>query len=527
MFEGSDPDELVCVIENSHRTESMAMARKLAAMAWLLVHRIAEAEEADPDPGYAMVTGFARTTAEVSAAMNLSPMGASHLVACAESLDSRLPKVAALLADGRTDWRTVQLIVTRTELVKFDLIGKLDESLADRIERWHCWSRRRIINAVDAAVQAIDPDAARERRVHADTERHITIANRADGMAELRGTLPVTAAAAVDARLSELAAGVCAKDPRTPVQRRADAMTALTESRALACQCGHPDCPVRAEDEVAPAGGVRTVINVIASQDTVTGDSEQPGYLAGYGVIDADQVRALAETAAMRIIDGPQITPEQALRYQPTVALERWIRCRDLTCRFPGCDRPASFCDLDHTIPFNHLDPQSGGLTVPWNLACLCRLHHRLKTFHAGWRDEQLPDGTIIWTSPTGRVYRTVPGGPELFPQMRAPACTEPAPRRRNHSRERAARIARARKKIREQRPVNAAQRRVNRARRQEISDRKWRNNMRDLLLLFKGKPSTSPWCTWVNDPYEPEELPPDWEPPPQPPPTPDDEPPF
>jgi hypothetical protein len=26
-----------------------------------------------------------------------------------------------------------------------------------------------------------------------------------------------------------------------------------------------------------------------------------------------------------------------------------------------------------------------------------------------GWRDQQLPDGTVIWTSPTGQAYRTTP----------------------------------------------------------------------------------------------------------------------
>ena len=55
-------------------------------------------------------------------------------------------------------------------------------------------------------------------------------------------------------------------------------------------------------------------------------------------------------------------------------------------------------------------------------MACYCREHHRLKTFHGGlggWRDEQLPDGTIVWTSPTGRVYKTTPDGYDLFPQLR------------------------------------------------------------------------------------------------------------
>ena len=537
MFEDATPDALITEIEASQQQESALLAHRLAAIAALLSQRITEAEEADPDPGYAMITGFARTTAEVSAAMNMSPMGANHVVAHAEALDTRLPKVAALLADGTTDWRTVQLIITRTELVSDDLIAQLDQSLADRIGRWQCWSRRRIINAVDAAVRAIDPDAAKERRVRADDDRHISVTPLPDGMAlgpraswGVRGSLNATAGAAFDTRLSEMATSVCAKDSRTIAQRRADALPALLEGRALTCDCGQPDCPTRSTDTEQVPGEVRTVINVIASEDTVTGDSDQPGYLEGYGVIDAEQVRQLAETAALRLVECPTVSPAEALRYQPSAALERWIRCRDVTCRFPGCDRPAGICDIDHTIAFNHANPAAGGLTVPWNLACYCREHHRLKTFHGGlggWRDKQLPDGTIIWTSPTGRTYRTTPGGSELFPQMR-PACGTPKPRKRSRSREKALRIARARSKIRDQRPVNAETRRINRARKQEIADRKWRNHMRKMLILFKGtEPSTSPWCTWVNDPLEPEELPPDWKPPPAPPHQLDDEPPF
>jgi hypothetical protein len=49
---------------------------------------------------------------------------------------------------------------------------------------------------------------------------------------------------------------------------------------------------------------------------------------------------------------------------------------------------------------------------------------------------------------------------------------------------------------------------------------------MRKMLFLLKGRPSTSMYCAWINDPMEPEELPPDWRPPPEPPPPPDD-PPF
>src|SRR5262245_37942268 len=97
MFEDSDPGGLLAEVEATHRQESVVMARQLAAIGALLGLRVSEAEETDPDPGWALITGFARTTAEVSAALNMSPMGSSQLVGQAEDLAERLPRIAALL----------------------------------------------------------------------------------------------------------------------------------------------------------------------------------------------------------------------------------------------------------------------------------------------------------------------------------------------------------------------------------------------------------------------------------------------
>jgi len=529
MFEGTSPDALVGEIEDCWRGESKLIARRMAAVADLLWHRTGEAEHADSDdPGYALITGFARTSAEVSAAMNMSPMAASQIVAQAEALDTRLPQVAQLLADGTVDWPTVKLIITRTDLVDGALMAQLDQSMAERILKWQCWSRRRVINAVDAAVRAIDPEAAKERRVTADNARNVSITAEPNGMARLHGALPAPAASIVDKRLTELATSVCSGDTRTIAQRRADALVALSEGQPLACNCDQADCPARVTDTPSSA---RFVINVIATQDTVEGRSEQPGYLEGYGVIDADQIRQLAESATLRLLTEPEVTDAEAMRYQPSAALERWIRCRDLTCAFPGCDRPAWTADIDHTVPFNHARPSAGGLTIPGNNKCYCRQHHRVKTFHGGlegWQEQQLPDGAVVLTSPTGRTYRSSPAGADLFPQLR-PACAEPIPRKRNRQKDKAARTSLARRKLNALRTVNTEQRRINRARSQEIDRRQWRNNMRKTLLVLKGgRPSTSPWCRWVNDPPEDEHIPADWEPPPPPPPIPgDDKPPF
>ena len=86
---------------------------------------------------------------------------------------------------------------------------------------------------------------------------------------------------------------------------------------------------------------------------------------------------------------------------------------RDLFCRFPGCDVPADRCDIDHARPWPL------GPTHASNLNCKCRKHHLMKTFWTGiggWKDIQLPDGSLIWTSPSGRTYTTKPGSRIFFP---------------------------------------------------------------------------------------------------------------
>lgn len=145
----------------------MLIARRMAAVATLLRLRRREAAAArDAEQhDYAEIDGFHQAAAEVAAVLNMSAMAAGYLVSDADALDSRLPRVAELLAQGRPDWRTLQLIIRRTELVvDAALMATLDTSLAAEIGGWRSWSRRRILHAVDATVAKVDPDAVRENR---------------------------------------------------------------------------------------------------------------------------------------------------------------------------------------------------------------------------------------------------------------------------------------------------------------------------------------------------------------------------
>ena len=63
---------------------------------------------------------------------------------------------------------------------------------------------------------------------------------------------------------------------------------------------------------------------------------------------------------------------------------------------------------------------------MPSNLKCLCRNHHLLKTFWTacGWRDHQLPDGTVMLDLTAGHTYTTYPGSAQLFPTLCQPTAT-------------------------------------------------------------------------------------------------------
>jgi hypothetical protein len=162
-----------------------------------------------------------------------------------------------------------------------------------------------------------------------------------------------------------------------------------------------------------------TLAEVIRESNADPGEpfATPPGVIIGGPILPGPVVARAALNATIVPIVHPGNAPPEP-RHTPSKALADFVRCRDLTCRFPGCDVPATACDIDHTIAYPI------GPTQASNLKCMCRNNHLLKTFWGGpggWRDRQLPDGTIIWTSPSGQIYPTHPGSRTLFPTLCEP----------------------------------------------------------------------------------------------------------
>ncbi|UXA19062.1 HNH endonuclease signature motif containing protein [Mycobacterium sp. SMC-4] len=438
--------ELIDAVAGWARTAAAAEARKLAAVAELARRRCSDPEH----PDWACDDWDSAAT-EIACALTVGHGRALGQIDLALTLRNRLPKTGARFLAGEIPAALVSTIAWRTMLiVDDDALTAVDGEIAERAPMWGTLSKAKLEQAVDLWVEKYDPDAVRRTNFQ-QRSRSFTIGDREDrtGTVTIHGRVSATDAALARQRFAAMITGVCADDPRTMDQRRADAFGALSAgSTHLACRCGNSECPAAADDGRASS----FVINVIAEQQsldhepgldldgtadtgtTVGGDTSAPrpapvarrkaGLIPGMrnGLVPAPLLAQLiAFGAKVRFVtDADSI--EGCAGHRPSTALERFVRNRDLTCRVPGCDRSAMSADIDHTQPW------PDGPTHASNLKCYCRIHHLVKTFWDGWSDSQQPDGSVTITSPTGHTYTTAPLSSLLFPGWRT--TTTPSPSR-------------------------------------------------------------------------------------------------
>jgi len=190
-----------------------------------------------------------------------------------------------------------------------------------------------------------------------------------------------------------------APDLRTMDMKRADA---LSEIAGIA---------VSLSADEAKSHRRSVSVNVTIDLPTLLGLKDNPGQLAGYGVLPAPIMRALAgEGKWRRFITDPStgtLLDYGRDSYQPPQDLVDYLIARDRTCRFPGCRQSAARADIDHAEAW-----EDGGETSAANLGALCRRHHRMKTI-GGWKLTSSEDGSCNWESPDGHRY-FVPARPVL-----------------------------------------------------------------------------------------------------------------
>jgi hypothetical protein len=331
-------------------------------------------------------------------------------VATAGDLVHRLPDSLAALEAGTITSRQAWRLADQLRPLGDAAAGKVEEAVLEYMgtRRDHSGFCRK----VKREVLKHDPRGAEERHTAAIGERRVTVKPVEDGMSWIGGTLPAPDALALDAALDHLAAQaqeqaqakytdpedgrttVTPQDGRTKAQRRADALGQLARD-VLAGTCAH--C-------TGTPATLRPAVQVTVAMSTLLGIDAEPAELAGYGPIPASLALNLAfdQSGTWRRLvtdDLGHLIDYGRSSYRPPVALREYVIARDRTCRFPGCNRRADACEVDHVIAWS-----DGGTTNKENLAPLCVRNHHCK-HDTRWHAERLPDGSLDWTDPTGHHH--------------------------------------------------------------------------------------------------------------------------
>jgi hypothetical protein len=178
------------------------------------------------------------------------------------------------------------------------------------------------------------------------------------------------------------------EDDRTPAQRRADALGEIC--RQWLDLAERPN-----------VAGERPHVTVTVDSEALKGTSAGTSELDHMGPTHPEVARQLACDASIRrVVMAGRSEPLDVGRRTPVVspAMRRAVIVRDRHCRFPGCDRPQTWCDAHHVVHW-----ADGGPTALPNLVLLCRRHHRMVHERGGFRLE-LVDGRPVFRRPDGSV---------------------------------------------------------------------------------------------------------------------------
>ncbi|MBG6058440.1 hypothetical protein IWX89_001882 [Cryobacterium sp. MP_M3] len=356
---------------------------------------------------------------ELAVTLRFPQRTAENLIAESRALANELPATRAALQSGEISYRHAQVLIGQAWTVPPAGKPAFEAALlrtAGHLTASKLKYKARVLR------ERLHPETVLARHTVSVLDRAVMIEAEADGMASLWLYDSAERVQAAYLRLTVAALSLQgAEETRTLSQLRADVLTDLLL------------------DGVTPAGvgaGIRATVNVTVPVLTLMGRSEEPGHLEGYGPIDPDTARRLAGGAAgfTRLLTHPETGIVLSVgrdHYKVPKALKRWLRLRDETCRFPGCNKPAAHSDLDHS-----LDWQFDGLSAHDNLAHLCPGCHGLKS-ETGWTVTHLENGNLQWTSPTGRTFTTEPATnihttpsptDASTPAPAAPAASEPPP---------------------------------------------------------------------------------------------------
>ncbi|HEX9097310.1 MAG TPA: DUF222 domain-containing protein [Candidatus Dormibacteraeota bacterium] len=322
--------------------------------------------------------GFVDMVAWLRVNGKLSGGAAAERVEVAHQLNE-LPRTEEALARGEIGYQHAVTMARTAQTVGAAQVRKAEGTLLQAAETM---DPGQFLGVAKNFEHQVDAQAALAEANRAHARRYLRIGPPLNGLVRIDGLLDAEGGAIVRTALEPFAKPTKG-DTRTPDQRLVDAL--VTHCRRGAGQ-GHPD-----------GAGPRPQLIIKADLDTLAGiDGAPAGELEWGGTVPAETVRRFACDGAITRITGlgeldQEIT--HAARSIPP-ATRRALVVRDHHCVFPGCDRPAPWCDGHHLIHW-----ADGGPTKLDNLGLVCGAHHR-KVHEEGWKLRREKDGRWIATPP-------------------------------------------------------------------------------------------------------------------------------
>lgn len=354
--------ELVDLTRRLHTQTSKAQGLQL---------RLVQDVEARGVPATAGATSL---TAWLIRALRLSPGAAKSQAKLAPLLQGgKCADTGAALAAGAVNYEQAAAIA-RT-------IAALPSKASAEDARWaegFLLEHAAHLNAADLARlakridAAIDPDGTADREKAATERRAANIRDNFDGTQTLTWRDTDEHVAALKAAMVALAAPSPAadgvRDERAPEIRRADAMREIVRQAMQ-----HGDLP--------RSRGERPRLTVTASVDVLRTGTGFGRTESGEDVSGPALRRIACDAEVFAVVMTRRGAPLRMGRRVRTVTPTQWVAlcARDTGCVFPGCQRPASFCDAHHIVHW-----ADGGPTDLDNLALVCGRHHDA-IHHEGW----------------------------------------------------------------------------------------------------------------------------------------------
>ena len=306
--------------------------------------------------------GALSVTAWLKWKCKLSGGAAAERVEIGKQLE-RLPKTEEAFARGDLGYQHVAVIARTAENVGAAAVRTEERSLLEAALKMDPGQfmtvAKNFEHRVDAAGALAEANRAYQRR-------YLHVGDPKDGIVRIDGLLDTEGGATVRAALAAQMKPI-KEDDRTHGQRCADALVEVCRQRSGGRHGG---------------SGTRPQLIIRASLDTLAGIPGAPaGELEGGGTVPAETVQRYAcDTALIRMTGRTELEHERNhISRTIPASTRRALEERDRRCVWPGCGRPAVWCDGHHLVWWTR-----GGETTLPNLALLCRPHHRM-VHEGGW----------------------------------------------------------------------------------------------------------------------------------------------